>query len=37
MYEFLCGRVPFGEEEDDPYQIYEEILDLNLEFPQEIE
>ena len=22
IYEFLCGGVPFGEEEEDPYNIY---------------
>jgi cGMP-dependent protein kinase len=37
LYEFLCGRVPFGEEEEDPYKIYEEILDMNLIFPIDID
>lgn len=37
LYEFLCGRVPFGEEEDDPYRIYEEVLEKNLEFPTDID
>jgi cGMP-dependent protein kinase len=26
LYEFLCGGVPFGEEEEDPYTIYELVL-----------
>eukprot|EP00357_Protocruzia_adherens_P010829 CAMPEP_0115010342 /NCGR_PEP_ID=MMETSP0216-20121206/23254_1 /TAXON_ID=223996 /ORGANISM="Protocruzia adherens, Strain Boccale" /LENGTH=883 /DNA_ID=CAMNT_0002378529 /DNA_START=177 /DNA_END=2828 /DNA_ORIENTATION=+ len=26
LYEFLFGRVPFGEEEEDPHRIYEEVL-----------
>ncbi|OMJ91870.1 hypothetical protein SteCoe_5550 [Stentor coeruleus] len=37
LYEFLCGRVPFGEEEEDPYRIYEEILEKPLEFPDDID
>lgn len=34
LYEFMCGKVPFGEEESDPYRIYEEILEKNIEFPE---
>ena len=34
LYEFLCGKVPYGEEESDPYRIYEEILEKNVEFPE---
>lgn len=26
LFEFLCGYIPFGENIDDPYDIYEEIL-----------
>lgn len=26
MFEFMCGGVPFGEDLDDIYQIYEEIM-----------
>lgn len=33
LYECLCGRVPFGEEEEDPYVIYEKILTKSLAFP----
>lgn len=25
MYEFMCGSVPYAEEAEDPYEIYEEI------------
>ena len=32
LYEFLCGQVPYGEEEEDPYEIYEAILDMELEY-----
>ena len=37
LFEFLCGRVPFGEEEEDPYRIYEAILENPLEFPDDID
>ena len=30
LYEFLCGAVPFGEEEEDPYRIYEKVLERKL-------
>lgn len=33
MYEFICGYVPFGEDEQDLYKIYERILKENLTFP----
>jgi len=36
LYEFLCGGVPFGEEEEDPYRIYEKILRENLRWPNNI-
>ena len=26
LYEFICGAVPFAEEAEDPYEIYEEII-----------
>ena len=26
LYEFLCGNVPFAEDKDDPYEIYEEVI-----------
>ena len=33
----MCGKVPFGEDEEDPYRIYEEILEKPLEFPDNID
>mmetsp|Transcript_3449 Transcript_3449/g.5312 ORF Transcript_3449/g.5312 Transcript_3449/m.5312 type:complete len:871 (-) Transcript_3449:744-3356(-) len=33
LYEFLCGGVPFGEEEEDPYEIYEKVLEYKLVYP----
>ena len=29
----MCGYVPFGENSDDPYEIYNEILTKNIDFP----
>ena len=26
LYEFMCGFVPFGEDAEDPYLIYDEII-----------
>ena len=39
MYEILTGYVPFGADEDDPYEIYKEILKYDgiLEEPDTIE
>ncbi|KAL4498348.1 hypothetical protein ABPG72_013154 [Tetrahymena utriculariae] len=33
LYEFMCGGVPFAEDVEDPYEIYEEIIHKNLDFP----
>ncbi|CAG9327699.1 unnamed protein product [Blepharisma stoltei] len=33
LYELICGGVPFGDSEDDPYCIYEAVLQRNLTFP----
>lgn len=33
LYEFMCGGVPFGEEAEDPYELYEEILKNQVTFP----
>lgn len=30
LYEFMCGGVPFAEEAEDPYEIYEEIIRKNV-------
>mmetsp|Transcript_691 Transcript_691/g.1250 ORF Transcript_691/g.1250 Transcript_691/m.1250 type:complete len:878 (-) Transcript_691:74-2707(-) len=34
LYEFLCGKVPFGEQESDPYAIYKSTLETELKFPE---
>ena len=26
LYEFICGGLPFGEEAEDPFEIYKEII-----------
>ena len=33
LYEFMCGGVPFAEEEEDPYVVYKEVVKNNLAFP----
>lgn len=33
LYEFLCGGVPFAEDADDPYEIYEEIIKKQITYP----
>ena len=33
LYEFMCGGVPFGEEEEDPYVIYEKVIERRLVYP----
>ena len=33
LYEFLFGLVPFGEDEDEPYAVYQKIQERKLEFP----
>lgn len=37
IYELICGGLPFGDEEEEPYAIYEKILEHNLTFPQWVE
>ncbi len=34
LFEFMCGYCPFGEEAEDPYEIYQEILSGKLEVPE---
>lgn len=34
LFEFMCGYVPFGEESEDPYEIYEEIVKKKIHFPK---
>lgn len=33
IYEFICGSLPFGDEESEPFAIYNQILNLKFEFP----
>lgn len=33
LYEFQCGKLPFGEDDIDTKVVYEKILEKNLEFP----
>ena len=33
MYEFFCGRLPFGEDYDDPMMVYKSVMSEELEFP----
>lgn len=33
IYEMLSGRLPFGENLTDPYEVYEEVLEGELKFP----
>jgi cGMP-dependent protein kinase len=33
LYELLCGGVPFGEGEEDPYAVYEAVLGGKLNYP----
>ena len=33
LYEFMGGKVPFGEEAEDPYEIYEEIIKKPILYP----
>jgi cGMP-dependent protein kinase len=34
LYEFLCGVLPFGEANQTPYEIYEEIMENEWQFPE---
>jgi len=33
LYEFMCGKVPFGEDADDPYEIYEQVITTPIQYP----
>ena len=37
LYEFLCGKLPFGQNSEDPFSIYEDILTAPLRFPDNID
>jgi cGMP-dependent protein kinase len=36
LYEFMCGGLPYAEDLDDPYEIYEEIMKNKLVFPSDL-
>lgn len=33
LFEFMCGFCPFGEEQEDPFDIYQEIIKSHLQIP----
>ena len=33
LYEMVCGKLPFGQELDDPYMIYKEIMGQKIQYP----
>lgn len=33
LYEFICGGLPFGENAEDPFEIYKEIVKKPLSYP----
>lgn len=33
LFEFICGYVPFAEQAENPYEIYEEIIKNKIRFP----
>jgi len=34
LYEFMCGYLPFGEDCEDPYEVYRAISNSELKYPQ---
>lgn len=36
FYEFVCGGLPFGEEKEDPFEIYNEIIRNSLVYNSHI-
>lgn len=34
MYEFMCGMVPFGEDAEDPYDIYQQVITQPIKYPK---
>ena len=36
LYEFVCGKLPFGDDEEDPYKIYRKVVEENLTYPKYI-
>lgn len=36
LYEFICGSVPFGDNDEDPFVIYDKTLHESLRFPSSL-
>lgn len=34
MYEFICGNVPFGDGNENPYEVYNAIVSQDVSFPK---
>lgn len=34
LYEMVCGKLPYGENLNDPVDIYKEIIKTKLKFPK---
>jgi cGMP-dependent protein kinase len=34
LYEFMCGAIPYGDDSDDPYEIYKSIMRTKVQFPE---
>ncbi len=34
LYEMVCGKLPYGENVNDPVDIYKEIIKTKLKFPK---
>jgi cGMP-dependent protein kinase len=34
LYEFICGILPFGNDLRDPYEVYEAVLKMKLQYPK---
>lgn len=37
FYELVCGSLPYGDDTDDPYEIYKATIKKEVSFPKELE
>jgi len=37
LYEFMCGDLPFGDDLEDPYDIYQEVIMNDLKIPNHMQ
>jgi len=37
LYELVCGTIPFGAEEEDPYSVYECVVTHQLKYPNYVD